>query len=95
MDMWNVESGGRKVNFRSVPDGFTAARKRLDHFDICPLCKEQTCDPSILMISNQAGVPNRIIHRACFDDLDPYEVWQTIFRDWQDAQVYRDWFPES
>ena len=70
---WN----GSHVAFKRWEDGtkWTKARQRLGHSDICPLCLDgfdsRDSSPVILIVSNQAGVPNRTVHSKCFDDKTP------------------------
>ena len=102
-DRKNIMHDGHPVSFRQQPDGvkFVQAYARFhDGHPICPLCKELMTGASVeakggsvwLMIGNQAGVPNRTIHHACFDACTAEFAFTRILADWTAAQRYKDWF---
>jgi len=95
----NIRYEGKDVSLRIMPDGrqFMEARRRYGHLDVCPLCKERI-SPKVarvwLVVSNQAGVPNRILHDECMQGKTPEYAWRLIAEGWKEAQQYRDWFPQ-
>jgi len=94
---------GKSVGFRVYDDGteFMTARKRYGFRDICPLCKKAISVNSItgvaLIVSNQAGIPNRIIHIECMDLRSFEDVFQRVARSYEEAkqamEQHGDWFP--
>jgi len=93
-----IQYDGKVVSFRRMHDGqrFIAVRKRIKVKDFCPLCKkrflpENTTSVS-LVISNQAGVPNRFVHDECLEDKTLEYAFRLIAEDWKEAQRYQDWF---
>lgn len=99
----HIRYEGKSVAFRALPDGrkFVAARRRLGHIDVCPLCKTKftldTITGVVLVVSNQAGIPNRFVHQECLEDKTDEYAFRLIVEDWnvanQHRQQCRDWFP--
>lgn len=94
---WN----GKHVSFRAMPDGeqFIKARKGIYREpDVCPLCKcafsIESTTGVVLIISNQAGIPNRFVHEECLEDKTDEYAFQLIVQDYKTAQLYKDWFPK-
>lgn len=91
---WN----GKIVSFRKMPDGkrFIRVRRRIKEHDVCPLCKAAFVDENttsvVLIISNQAGVPNRFVHSECLADKTDEYVFRLIAEDYKDALEFAHWF---
>lgn len=72
------------------------ARRRLDHLDVCPLCEEKIRPTNglevVMMISNQAGIPNRILHGDCFDKHTPEHALRFIAGSYEESLCYAHWF---
>jgi hypothetical protein len=89
---------GHKVSFREQKRGseFIAARRRFGFRDVCPLCKqrftEKTTTTVVLIVSNQAGVPNRFVHGECLADTTDEYAWRMIAEDYEQSKRYADWF---
>jgi hypothetical protein len=96
----NIRHEGKTVSFRIISEGrgFMEARRRFGNLDVCPLCKERI-SPKVarvwLVISNQVGVPNRILHDECMQEKTPEYAFRLIAEDYKEAQRYRDWFPKD
>ncbi len=98
-----IQYNGKSVGFRVYEDGteFMAARGRMGVRDICPLCKQtirkETCGSIALIVSNQVGVPNRIIHIDCTSGLSNEDVFRAIAASYEAAKLamkeHGDWFP--
>ena len=88
---------GRKVEFVRIEAGdeYIQHRRKLDRFDVCPLCKAEF-DSAIgaiwVLHSVEAGVPNRILHEACLKGKTPKEGFQLIAADWEEAKRHAHWF---
>jgi len=95
-----VKHYGKNVYFETITDGtkFMKARVRYGFRDICPLCKTRISKHNVtsvvLVVSNQVGVPNRILHSECYDKGLPENIWNRIFCDWLTAQKHKDWFQQ-
>lgn len=82
--MTNIEYCGKTIGFKTFEDGqfFIRTRKRIGIEDACPLClKPFTADNTtsvILVVSNQAGIPNRFCHTECTADKTLEYVVQII-----------------
>lgn len=94
----SIQWNGLHVGFRVLQDGvkFVKTRQRLGEKDMCPLCKKyfqvHGTTSVVLVISNQAGVPNRFLHSECVKDKTKEYAFGLIAQDWEDAQKYKDWF---
>lgn len=93
-----VMHDGKTVAFRNIPDGrqFARMRHRMREKDRCALCKEafalENTTGVVLVISNQAGIPNRFVHSECMEDKTPEHAFRLIAEDWKEAQKYEGWF---
>lgn len=90
---------GKTVSFREFKDGERCARVRKNarsgSYDICPLCLEEIIEVPgtvVLVVSNQAGVPNRFIHKECMGDSTLEYIFNVLVADWQIAKKYKHWF---
>lgn len=101
---YDVPWEGKHVSFRLQSDGVkfvTSYARYHDGHPTCPMCKDLITAGSVelrggsiwLMISNQVGIPNRIIHHTCFFVVTPEYALSRIADDWKQAQAFKDWFP--
>jgi hypothetical protein len=64
-----VHHNGVYVRFHYMKPngGFIKIRKSIKKPEICPICMKELVesDGLYLVISNQAGVPNRVLHKTC------------------------------
>jgi len=64
--------------------------------DICPLCKQHFRKGStptlILIVSNQVGIPNRMVHTECMEDKTDEYAFALIAGDFEESKRYADWF---
>lgn len=63
----NAGYNGQPIRFFQINNSiqFFRTRKRIKKEDICPICMQAANDKIFLVISNQAGIPNRILHQEC------------------------------
>lgn len=75
----NAGYNSKPIRFFHVGDSgkFFKTRKSMKEVDVCPICLEQFAgaEDVYLVISNQAGIPNRILHTSCVKNED-----ETIIR---------------
>ena len=97
--VFNEPWDGKIVQFRVIEDGrkFNAGRQRvLGKPEICPVCHMPLLpsgpEKVVLMISNQAGIPNRVLCYDCFDKGTPAYTLRKIAEDYAAAQEYAGWF---
>ena len=96
--MDSIKYKGKTVSFRYFKEGkkFVEVRRRHGDVDMCPLCKKVFRKNDVggiyLIVSNQAGVPNRFIHEEC-KKYDFFMTFDIIACDYQEALQYKDWFP--
>ena len=97
----DIQYEGKTVGFRVINDvrKFTAARRRYGHIDICPLCLEKFSSKNqssvILVISNQAGIPNRMLHNECMEGKTAEYAFKLIADSYAVAMQYAHWFPDA
>ena len=97
----DIQYEGKTVAFRIVIDvqKFIAERKRNGHMDVCPLCLEKFSSenqlPVILVISNQAGIPNRILHSECMEGKTAEYAFELIADSYTIAMESAHWFPDA
>ena len=95
----NIKYDGKTVAFKRIEDGqkFIVARRRYQHTDVCPLCKitftPQSVTAVVLIVSNQAGIPNRVVHEECLEDKTDEYAFRLISMDYKESKAYADWFP--
>lgn len=88
----------KTIGFCDLPDGsqFVQARQRIDEMDICSICKKyfqaHNTTSVVLIISNQAGIPNRFVHSECMEGKTDEEVFALIAKHWEKVQKYKGWF---
>jgi hypothetical protein len=78
---------------------FAEARRRLEgHYDTCPFCNQEAdgTENLALLVTNQIGIPNTVIHTRClekFDSLeDAIQVLQKNYDKWTLAKKeFRTW----
>ena len=97
----DIQYEGKTVVFRIDNNGrrFIAARKRNGHIDVCPLCLEkfssENQSPVILVISNQVGIPNRILHSECMEGKTAEYAFELIADSYAIAMESAHWFPDA
>lgn len=84
-----VEWKGKSVALRAIKNGekFMASRKRYGFTDICPICREKLevrPQELILVISNQANIPNQILHQECTTGKTDDEVVDFLGNDFEE-----------
>ena len=95
----SIKWDGKLVSFREIAYGkkFVQARKRYRFDDVCPLCKLKFPPDDdaavVLVISNQVGIPNRILHASCLEDKTDEYAFRLIAEDFELSKDYADWFP--
>ena len=96
--MDSITHNGKTVGFRRLPDGqrFIQARHRIGKHDLCPLYNvafaPENTTAVILIISNQAGVPNRFCHEECLADKTLEYAFHEIAEDWEAAKAAGEQF---
>ncbi len=85
------------VFFSRFEDGtkFCQARKRIvGKYDICPFCREEIKDRTILLLLNNFKLfPNVIVHEDCCDHFPTKEnAIADLHADHQEALKYKHWF---
>ena len=84
----HVPWDGKSVGLKHIKDGtkFMEARKRYGFRDICPLCRQVIQTSSVtsveLVVSNQVGIPNKILHHECVEDKTDEYVVQLLASDY-------------
>ena len=97
----DIQYEGKTVVFRIINDSqkFTVARNRNGHMDVCPLCLEkfssENQSPVILVISNQVGIPNRILHSECMEGKTAEYAFKWIADSYAVAMQSAHWFPNA
>lgn len=93
--IYKFEYDGKPVQVRSQGQEFNEARRRFNHRDICPYCVERIKKPDavVLIISNQAGIPNRVAHKSCFRNQGD-EAINNLARSYEEAQKHAHWFKD-
>ena len=97
----SIKYEGKTVAFRIIDNGrmFMAARRRYRYIDVCPLCLEKISSenqsPVILVISNQAGIPNRILHSECMEGKTAEYAFELIADSYAIAMESAHWFPDA
>jgi hypothetical protein len=83
---------GKTVSIRAIEDSEKFIQSRIRIFgkkDICPLCRQHIDSGDItLIVSNQANIPNRIAHNACFADKTDEYAFRLIAEDYQRFQQF-------
>jgi len=98
--MNNIQWRGKNIGYSNQGQKFCDARQRLGHNDICPLCNEKIANDVILIVSNQANMPNRILHEECFSKEEPEKIMDLLAERYEEAkqmavsykQNYAHWF---
>ena len=97
----SIKYEGKTVAFRIIDNGrmFMAARRRYRYIDVCPLCLEKISSenqsPVILVISNQAGIPNRMLHNECMEGKTAEYAFKLIADSYAIAKQSAHWFPDA
>jgi hypothetical protein len=95
---------GKHVLIRKISEegkAFMEARCRYGNRDICPICRERFVPSKTtaihLIVSNQVGIPNRIVHDECLADKTDEYAWRIIAEDYKRAmqswEEIKGWFP--
>ena len=92
---------GKTIGFKTMLDGqgFIGARRRINAHDICPICKKpftpEGTTSVLLIISNQADVPNRFCHTECTIDKTLEYVFKIIADSYEEAKQHINWMKEN
>lgn len=83
---------GKTVSLRAIEDSEKFIQSRIRIFgkkDICPICRQKIDSGDItLIVSNQAGIPNRIVHNDCLSDKTDEFAFRIIAEDYQRFQQF-------
>jgi hypothetical protein len=72
--------------------GFIKIRKSIKRPEICPICLKilEERDNLYLVISNQAGIPNRVLHETCVTS--PEETIAKLADLYEEAKIMQQQF---
>jgi hypothetical protein len=72
--------------------GFIKIRKKIKKPEICPICLKELdeVDDLYLVISNQAGIPNRVLHESCV--MSPVETIAKLADLYEEAKIMHKQF---